>query len=57
MACGGVAVEVYTAGGLEDAVQLDHALRHHREIRHHVVLAEEGAQGLRAAHRLCQPVQ
>ena len=37
-------MEVDAAGGLEDAVQFDHALRHHGEVRHHVVLAEEGAQ-------------
>ena len=38
-------MQIDAAGGFEDTVQLDHALRHHREIRHHVVLAEEGAQG------------
>ena len=45
MTCGGITVEVDAASGFEDTVQLYHALRHHREIRHHVVLAEEGAQG------------
>ena len=45
VACGGVAVEVDAAGGLEDAVQFDHALRHYGEVCHHVVLPEEGAHG------------
>ena len=38
-------MEVDAAGGLEDAMEFDHALRHHREVRHHVVLPEEGAHG------------
>ena len=33
-------------GGLEDAMELDHARGHHCEVGHHVVLAEE------CAHRL-----
>ena len=45
MAGGGVAVEVDAAGGFEDAVELDHALGHHGKVGHHVVLAEELAQG------------
>ena len=45
VAGGGVAVEVDAAGGLEDAVELDHPLGHHGEVGHHVVLAEELAQG------------
>ena len=44
----GVAVEVDAPRRLEDAVQLHHALGHHREVGHHVVLAEE------LAHRLEQ---
>ena len=41
-----VAVEVKAPGGLQDPVELKQAVRHHGEVRHHVVLAEELAQGL-----------
>ena len=46
VAGGGVAVEIYAAGVLEDSVKFDHALRHHGQVGHHVVVAEEGAHGL-----------
>ena len=36
-----VAVEIDASAGLEDAVKLRHSLRHHREIRHHVVRAQK----------------
>ena len=46
VAGGGVAMEVYAAGVLQDSVKFDHALRHHGQVGHHVVVAEEGAHGL-----------
>ena len=45
MAGGGVAVEIDRAGGLEDAAQLDEARRHHYQVGHHGVRANELAEG------------
>src|SRR3990170_3391671 len=42
MAHGRVAVEVERAGGFEDAVELQQAGRHHYEVGHRVILADEG---------------
>ena len=42
VACGGITVEVDATRWFEDSVQLDQALRHHREICHQVVPTEEG---------------
>ena len=42
----GIAVEVDAARRLQDAVEFGHALGHHGEVGHHVVLAEEAAHGL-----------
>ena len=56
MAGGGVAVEVNAAGVLEDAVEFGHALGHHGEIGHHVVVAEEGAHGLEQVGELAGAV-
>ena len=39
-------MEVYAAGVLQDSVKFNHALRHHSQVGHHVVVAEEGAHGL-----------
>ena len=55
VAGGGVAVEVDAARRFEDAVQLHHALRHHREVGHHVVLSEERAHGLQEVRQLLRP--
>ena len=52
VAGGGVAVEVDAASVLEDAVKFDHALGHHGEVGHHVVVAEEGAHGLEQVWQL-----
>ena len=41
----GVAVQVDGARGLEDAAQLHKARRHHHEVGHHRVTAQELAQG------------
>ena len=41
-----VAMEVDTSGWFEHAVEFGEALGHHREVGHHVVLAEELAHGL-----------
>ncbi len=43
MARGRVAVEIEAARGPEHAMQLDQPDRHHRQIGHHVVVAEERA--------------
>ena len=56
VAGGGVAVEVDAAGRFQDAVQLNHALRHHGEVGHHVVLAEERAHRLYEVRELPRPV-
>ncbi len=37
-------MQMQTAGRLEHAMQFQQTVRHHHEIRHHVVLAEERAQ-------------
>ena len=39
--CGGIAVKIDAAGGFEDTVEFDHALCHHGEVCHHVVLPKE----------------
>ena len=43
---GGVAVEVYATCVLQDAVEFYHALGHHGQVGHHVVIAGEGTHGL-----------
>ena len=45
MARGGVAVEVDGAGGLEDAAQLHEPRRHHHQVGHHRVAADELPEG------------
>ena len=52
-----VAVQVEAAGGLQDAVKLGHALRHHRQVGHHVVLAEEGAHRLEHVAELLRAIR
>ena len=39
-------MQIKRAGGFEDAMELKQTVRHHREIGHHVVLAQKAAQGL-----------
>jgi hypothetical protein len=39
-------LEIKRAGGFEDAMELEQTVRHHREIGHHVVLAQKAAQSL-----------
>ena len=45
-------MEVYAAGVLQDSVKFNHALRHHSQVGHHVVVAEEGAHGLEGVGEL-----
>jgi hypothetical protein len=60
VARGRVAVQIQAAGRFQHAVELDQPRRHHREIRHHVVLTEKllhraeqvGDVGIAARHHL-----
>ena len=51
-----VAMEVDAAGRLQDAVQFDHARRHHREVGHHVIPAKEREHRLEEIRQLLRPV-
>ena len=42
MTRGRIAVQVDGAGGLQDPVEFHQAHRHHGEVGHHIVLAQEG---------------
>jgi hypothetical protein len=46
VAGGWVAVEVDAAGRFEDAMEFDEADRHHHEVGHHVVAADEALHGV-----------
>ena len=52
VARGRIAVEVQAAGRFQHAVQFDQADRHHRQIGHHVVVAQEAAHGVQQVERL-----
>ena len=40
-----IAMQIQAPGGFQDPVQLRQARRHHAQVGHHVVLAQEGPQG------------
>src|SRR5579864_2859800 len=44
MTCRRIAMEIDASGGFEDSVKLEQAVRHHDEVCHHIVLAQERAE-------------
>jgi hypothetical protein len=39
-------MKIYASGGLQDTMQLNYALSHHGEVRHHIILTKERPHGL-----------
>ena len=52
MARGRIAVQIQAAGWFQHAVKLDQAHRHHRQIGHHVIVAEERSDRVEQIERL-----